>query len=216
MPASIPMPVRRRIVRLRERGLTFREIASEVKYSMRSVIRLIVRSQQEPTGIPVPRYHHAPGRAHALPPLVREQLLAVAEHHPTWGAPYLRTVMRLQHPDLDWPSARTMQRWLKGRRAVPEREPRQRSEYIRAPRPHQRWQMDAVDQLPLSTGKRVSWLRLADECSGAFLWTRVFPPNALQSGRAATGPGRVAKQLRGMGPAGVVPCGQWQSVGRLE
>jgi transposase len=216
MPAPIPMPVRRLIVQLHERKLSFRAIADKVKHSVRSVIRLIVRSRQEAKEIPATRYSHAPGRVHGLPPLMREHLLAVAAHRPTWGAPYLRAVLRLQHPDVDWPSVRTMQRWLKGQRGEPVRERRESTEYNRAAYPHQRWQMDASDQMPLLTGEQVSWLRLADECSGAFLKTRVFPPRAFQSGGAAVSSRGVARQLRAVGPARAVSGGQWQSMGQRE
>jgi hypothetical protein len=42
--------------------------------------------------------------------------------------------------------------------------------------------MDAADQVALQNGRQVSWLRIADECSGAVLQTTVFPPGALARG----------------------------------
>src|SRR5205809_763037 len=45
----------------------------------------------------------------------------------------------------------------------------------RADCPHQVWQMDAAELVKLRTGLRVCWLRVAYECSGAVLWTAVFP-----------------------------------------
>jgi hypothetical protein len=36
--------------------------------------------------------------------------------------------------------------------------------------------MDAAEQMRIAGGQGVSWLRLVDECSGAFLATTVFPP----------------------------------------
>ena len=44
----------------------------------------------------------------------------------------------------------------------------------RADQPHQVWQMDATEQIPLRSGQRVSWLRLVDEASGAALFSQVF------------------------------------------
>ena len=208
MPAPIPMPVRQQIIRLRANGLTYPEIAARVNCSPRTVIRLSVRSDEEPETVPAPRYDRTAHRTHAVPPLVREQMFTLAEQHPGWGTPYLRTVLRLRHPKIDWPSERTMQRWLKDRRTAPARERRQRSEYIRAGLPHQRWQMDAVDQLPLLTGEQVSWLRLADECTGAFLMTRIFPPGALQSTGAARGSSGPAARFRTLGLPAVDSRGQ--------
>jgi hypothetical protein len=36
--------------------------------------------------------------------------------------------------------------------------------------------VDAAEQVPLRSGRRVCWLRIVDECSGAVLETVVFPP----------------------------------------
>ena len=36
--------------------------------------------------------------------------------------------------------------------------------------------MDAAEQVPLRTGRRVCWLRIVDECSGAVLGPRFSPP----------------------------------------
>jgi hypothetical protein len=44
----------------------------------------------------------------------------------------------------------------------------------RAERPHQGWQMDASENLRLKGHQRACWLRIVDECSGAFLKTWVF------------------------------------------
>jgi hypothetical protein len=45
----------------------------------------------------------------------------------------------------------------------------------RADRPHYGWQTDASEELRLRSKQKVCWLRLVDECSGAFLQTIVFP-----------------------------------------
>jgi hypothetical protein len=45
----------------------------------------------------------------------------------------------------------------------------------RAERPHQGWQTDASEDLRLQGKQRACWLRVVDECSGAFLKTLVFP-----------------------------------------
>ena len=42
--------------------------------------------------------------------------------------------------------------------------------------PHEIWQVDAVENVPLATGQRISWLTVTDEASGAILATEVSPP----------------------------------------
>lgn len=58
----------------------------------------------------------------------------------------------------------------------------------RAVRPHEVWEMDASEQIRLLAGRPISWLRLADEFSGAVLQTTVYaephfnavPPRSVQ------------------------------------
>jgi hypothetical protein len=93
-------------------------------------------------------------------------------------------ILRERHPLQPWPTERTAQRWLhraglapapKGRR--PGANPR------RATAPHEVWQMDAAECIPLANGEQVCWLRMIDEFTGAVVRTTVFPPAALESGR---------------------------------
>ena len=76
------------------------------------------------------------------------------------------------------PSARTIRRHLHqaGLQPAPAgRPPVMTPRLSRASEPHQGWQIDACEGLSLRTGKRVSWLRVVDECSGAYLQTVIFP-----------------------------------------
>ena len=65
----------------------------------------------------------------------------------------------------------------------------------RAAVPHDTWQMDASEQLRLGSGQGISWLRLVDEYSGAFLGTTVFPPLPLGPRQRGCGPAVVARRL---------------------
>src|SRR5262249_58122703 len=82
--------------------------------------------------------------------------------------------------------------------------------------PHHAWQMDAVEQQPLQSGQNISWLRLADEASGAVLMTVVFPPGALQPGAHRPGAAEAARLLRPLGDAPEDEGGQRQPVGVVE
>jgi hypothetical protein len=76
------------------------------------------------------------------------------------------------------PCARTIQRYLRQAGLQPASAGRPRSSsprLSRAERPHQGWQMDASEDLRLKNGQGVCWLRVVDECSGAFLRTVIFP-----------------------------------------
>ena len=111
--------------------------------------------------------------------------LGLRREHPTWGAGLIRVMLRRQQPDLCPPAERTLQRWfLRAGLAPAPAGRRPATDSRRAERPHQVWQMDAAELVKLRTGQRVCWLRIADECSGAVLWTAVFPPGPLDSGPA--------------------------------
>ncbi len=76
------------------------------------------------------------------------------------------------------PAARTIRRHLQraGLQPAPAgRRPASFPRIPRAERPHQGRQIDASEDLRLQGNQRACWLRVVDECSGAFLQTVVFP-----------------------------------------
>ena len=91
------------------------------------------------------------------------------------------------------PSERTLQRWFVRADLSPAPAGRPpRVDLDRATSPHEIWQMDAKEHIRLSNNDDVSWLRLIDECSGAVLWTAVFPPGTW----GQVSPEDVREQLR--------------------
>ena len=101
--------------------------------------------------------------------------------------------MQHAHPRRPLPSPRTLQRWFE-KQALPAAPPGRRPVLAIAPaeRPHDVWQMDAVEKMPLATGQGASWLRIVDECTGAVLDTKAFPQNSF----ASVGTWTVQTQLR--------------------
>ena len=126
----------------------------------------------------------------------RQELLDEAfqlrKQHPTWGAPLIQIKMRHVHPRRALPSPRTLQRWFEKRRRPRADGPRPALVVAPAERPHEVWQMDAVEKTPLATGQGISWLRIVDEWTGAVLDTKVFN----QSSFASVGTWTVQTQLR--------------------
>lgn len=218
MPASIPVPVRRQMLQMHEQGRTLAVIARQLNLSRRTVSRLLRRAADNSVDGLLPRYDHAPHHRCALEAKWRDELMQTAEDHPTWGATYLRLRLSERHPQVDWPSARTMQRWIEAvrpRPAPPGRKPTATSR-ARAGRPHEVWQIDAVDQLALGNGQKVCWLRMTDECSGAFLQTKVFSPDVLSSGARTRCATSVSSLFFSLGLAPSHPRRQRQSLGNVE
>jgi AraC-like DNA-binding protein len=176
MPASIPLPLRRLILRQARGGQTAAAIARHLHLCPRTVRHLLQRFRDQPDTLQ-PAYRPGLGRPADNSHPLYAQALALRQEHPTWGAGYIRLRLDSTSDPARLPSERTLQRWFRRQQGSPAPSGRRpAAEAGRATAPHDTWQMDAVEQLRLGSGQGVSWLRLVDEYSGAFLGTTVFPP----------------------------------------
>ncbi len=151
-------------------------VAEELNVSVRTVRRLYRGFESRGQDAVSPGYDRC-GRSQFRRTRreVLEEASELRQQHPTWGAPLIQVMMRQKHRRRRLPSARTLQRWFQ-RDALPVA-PRGRRPALadqRAEHPHEVWQMDASEQVPLGNGKRISWLRVVDEWTGAVLQTDVF------------------------------------------
>jgi hypothetical protein len=168
--------------------------AQELKVSIRTVRRLYGEFAQGGKDAILPRYNHCGShQSHCTRREILDEAFQLREQHPTWGAPLIQIKMRHAHPRLVLPSSRTLQRWFE-KQAAPTAPAGRRPALVVAPaeRPHEVWQMDAVEKTPLATGQGISWLRIVDEWTGAVLDTKVFN----QSSFASVGTWAVQTQLR--------------------
>lgn len=151
-------------------------IAAQWQVSEKSVRRLLRRFEQRGAQGTDNDYHHCGQR---LDGDWKQRAAQVRHEHPDWGAEMIRLHLLDEEAGLLVPSGRTLQRWLRqmdlqparqGRRPKGTRPPRR----PRADQPHQHWQIDAAEGMKLKCHGYASWLRIVDECSGAFLMTEVF------------------------------------------
>ncbi|SIO33840.1 Homeodomain-like domain-containing protein [Singulisphaera sp. GP187] len=214
MPRHVPLPIRQTIWNRFQDGQDVRTIAKDLDLSLRTVRRLFQRFRSE-NADPLATSYDRCGVATPKPiETLVQAVLELRREHPTWGAGLIRVMLRRNGLDGPLPATRTLQRWLLRADlapAPPGRRPS--SDTLRAARPHEVWQMDAAELVPLQTGQRVCWLRIVDECSGAVLWTEVFPPGPLEPGLARVDPGSTPPGLRPLGPTRSDPGRQWDAVG---
>jgi hypothetical protein len=216
MPRAIPLPIRQAVLRAAHRGLSPEALAQRFHLPLRTVYHLLQLGRGHGGQAPPPAYHRPPTGPHAPPALVR-QAQALRQEHPDWGAELIRLILAQHFPDTPLPSGRSLRRWLRQAglsRARAGRRPA-RDATARATAVHAVWQVDAADQMPLATGQLVSWLRWADECSGAVLKT-IVSPLGLEPGAAAGGAGPLPPGVRAVGPARAVAAGQRPALGQLE
>jgi transposase len=208
MSCPTPIPLRHAILRRWHKGQSVATIAQALGVVPRTVRHLVRRFRHEGDAAVAPSYH----RAETPEPRGSRELFQTAvklrQQHPTWGAGLIRVILRRDGASSSPPAERTLQRWFRRDGLAPApagRRPAASAQ--RAQAPHEVWQMDAKEQIRLASGERVSWLRIVDECSGAVLWTAVFPPRAMESGRRHGGAVATARQLRALGFAAAFPRG---------
>jgi hypothetical protein len=192
MPAPLARNLRQQIFMRFQQGRQPADIAFELQLPSRTVRRFCQRFNALGKMAIEPSYHRP---APAVLSATMKEALLLHEQHPTWGAAYVLLELQNRYPDIaDLPSERTLQRRFRDAKqppAPPGRKPA--AERARATRCHAVWQMDAVEQCPLQTGEKISWLRGVDEYSGAVLGTVVFSlrnvwPSARVRGRRRSAP----------------------------
>lgn len=202
MPKPVPVPIRQKIWERAQQGEGSADLAAAFDLPARTVRHLLKRLRERGEAGLATDYRPPPPPSHAKPQAIRQAVLAKRLEHPTWGAGIIRVALVEERPEVAWPQARTMQRWLRQAGLGPappgRRQGRPRN---RATRPHQTWQIDACEQIGLRNGDKVSWLRVVDEATGAVLGTVVFPPRVLDPGRSSRDPGQLASAVPGVGPA---------------
>jgi hypothetical protein len=203
MPTPTPLPIRQAIARRFQQGQTAAQIAQALHLPPRTVRQLLQRLRHQPTQDLAPSYRRtSPPQAGAQHPLYPD-VVGLRQLHPTWGAGLLRVMLRQTFPQRDLPCPRTLQRWLQQAGLAPAPTGRRpHSQAARARQPHAVWQVDACERIPLRAGQRASWLRIIDECSGAILWTKVFPPGRVAEGTPGSGATATPGRLRPLGAAG--------------
>jgi hypothetical protein len=202
MPRPTPMPLRQAILYRWHKGQSVSKIAEAIHVVPRTVRHLVRRIRHQGDSAVNASYH----RAKTLEPKGSADLFQSAvrlrQQHPTWGAGLIRVILRRDGVSSSPPCERTLQRWFRrvGLASAPVGRRLGRSDQ-RAKSPHEIWQMDAKEQVRLACQERVSWLRIVDECTGAVLWTAVFPPWAMEPSGRHRSSGTAARELRSMGDA---------------
>ena len=154
-----------------------REVAAQFPVSLRTVQRLFARFARRGAAAVAPDYHRCGQRQPGQTPLpLVQDICQTRRNHPRWGADMIR--LELEDRYAAPPCARTLRRHLRQAGLQPAPAGRtSAAEYPhvpRATRPHQGWQTDACEELHLQGNRRAGWLRIVDECTGAFLQTTVF------------------------------------------
>lgn len=213
MPAPVPLPIRLAMRRRLEHGATVAQLSQAFAVAPRTVRNLVRAWRKDPQSSVAPAY-----ASRSVPPPppdhpAYEPALLLRREHPGWGAVLIR-IYRERQGVRPLPAARTLQRWF-SRAGLGPAPPGQRPKASegRATAPHEIWEVDAAEEIRLGTGATVSWLRVADEFTGAVLHTAVFPPRAREFRPRDQHPGTTACGVRPLGVAAARAGGQRRAVG---
>lgn len=204
MPKPVPIPVRQKIWERAAQGESAAALALDFALPPRTVRHLLGRARARGEAGLRPGYRAPATPDHAYPDEVRQAILASRRNHPTWGAELIRVMLADDQPEVAWPGPQTIRRWLRASGLAPAPAGRRvgaSSSYARATQPHQTWQVDASEHIPIADKSEACWLRIVDEATGSVLRTDVFPPRDLDPGRPASGPGGPEALVPEVGPA---------------
>ncbi len=177
MATPIPYDYRKKIVRMRKEGKTFKAISQSVGYPEKSVKRIWYRYVKEGEAGLATKYHHS-GRRSPFDESISQEIARVRDGEQ--GAPYVRSILLERHPELNIPHERTIQRWWKAKGAHrPKGRPKVKSNW--ATEPNHTWQIDGKGHIRLKDGQKASWMNIADEATSCDLHTCLFPPTDSRS-----------------------------------
>jgi transposase InsO family protein len=175
MPRAIAVPVRQAILERDRHHQDAVTIAKDLQLSPRTVRHLLQRFRLQGPQALAPSYRPGSPANSA----VHQAALDYRRLRPGWGAPFIRLHLVRQSQGQPIPCSRNLQRLFARHGLAPARAGRKPARgHARAELPHEVWQMDAAEHIALATKQEVSWLRLVDEATGAFLDTTVFPVGA--------------------------------------
>ena len=182
MPRPIPYELRREIVRRKQAGKSFSEIAEALDLSYWTVRQIWRRFRDEGEEGLQTRYRSGPREIKFASEVYREAI-QLKKEHPRWGAGLIRSLLLKRWPEEEVPSERTLQRWWE-REGIHRRPKRTHSPQLpRAQEVHEAWQVDAVEV------KQGTWITITDEKSGAVLEGRLFPLSKRRSDSEGDDPG---------------------------
>lgn len=175
MGKMIPYDFRVRIIQLRESGMTYEAIALEYGFSISGVKGICRRYRKlGPSGLQT-SYSNC-GKHSLYGQDVRTLIAQIKDGDQ--GAPYVRSRLQNNYPQLQVPHERTIQRWWRANgeqrgRAAPGRKSEPWTDEA-----HHTWQIDGKEQIELGQTQQhvVSWINIADEGTGSDLDTHAFPP----------------------------------------
>lgn len=181
MGSSTPYHIRQKIVEHKEEGHNLAQISRMLEVPYTTVRGIWQRYEQRGQKGLSTDYSNCGPKDIKSDRLIYRSALWLKRLHPSWGAPYIRTILEQRYTNKHLPSERTMQKWFRSKGYNKPRVTRVKPK-VRSPKvPHDCWQIDAKEMLKLGDGSSACYLTIVDVESGAILDSPTFPPGSDQS-----------------------------------
>ena len=165
--------IREQIIKEKEDGKTLVQISEELSISYSTVQRIWglykkggkenLQFRYSNCGLKRPKFYR-----------IYRLSIWLKRKHPTWGAPYIYTILSERYPNEKRPTNRTLQKWFRKKglskpRIIRKEEPVEKVKSV-----HDCWQIDAKENLNLKDETKACYLSIVDVKSGGFLNAPVF------------------------------------------
>lgn len=170
---SLSIDKRRLIVSERLVGKSLLTISEEQNISYSTVKRIWSRYQKEGMLGLLPQYKVC-GSGGSKYEKIYELALALKAEHPSWGSPYILTILSKQYPNRKLPQARTLQKWFSKLNLNKPKVDRPQQVNVDVQSVHDCWQIDAKEHIILSDDSKHCYLTTVDVHSGIALEAPVF------------------------------------------
>jgi transposase len=174
MGKAIALPLRQRIVELKQQGHSLQAISQQLDLRLAAVRLIWSRFKQLGQPGLLTRFDQCGPQ----PPFLTNPVFRAARwlrhRHPQWGSPLIQTLLHKRYGQ-DVPSIRTLNRWYKQAGLTPARSKPNPVVIGRAKAVHNIWQVDAKEHVVLGNAQPSCYLTITDEHSGAWLTSLVFP-----------------------------------------
>jgi hypothetical protein len=182
MGQAISMTIRERIVALQVEGQSLAQISRDLSIPYDTVRQLVQRYKSKGVSGLTPSYARCGHKGELRASYFYYRVcIWLKRRHLSWGAPFIHLQMSERYGQQGLPSIRQMQRWFRAKGFNVPRQNKAEAPVKPAMSVHDRWQVDAKEQLTDANGHVCTYLSVVDEHSGSSLGATLFPLFSYQS-----------------------------------
>lgn len=168
-----PVDIRHAIISEKQSGKSLSQISQDRNISYSTVKRIWQVYQQHGKQGLIAQYSNCGPQRPKFYRMYRRSTW-LKKRHPSWGAPFILTILAERYAHEVLPSERTLQKWFRTKGFNQPSIIREQQAVVKVEQVHDCWQMDAKENIILQDGTKACYLTTVDVKSGALLDAPVF------------------------------------------